>query len=114
MRSRASPRWTRCSAVRGSARARERLRFSYIALPTHRPVYPLGGAVVRHRPLVAIQVQGPSGTRSLTATLDSGSDDTLLPAYLAPGLGIDLDQAPQGEAGTVSGGAPIPYRYAPP
>src|SRR5690349_5506474 len=87
------------------------MRFSYIALPTNRPVYPLVGAMARHRPLVAIQVQGPSGPRSLTATLDSGSDDTLLPAYLATRLGIDWDQAPQGEAGTV-GGAPVPYRNA--
>ena len=87
------------------------MRFPYVALPTRRPVYPLGGILVRHRPLVAIQVRGPSGTRSLTATLDSGSDDTILPAYLAPRLGIDLAQAPEGEAGTV-GGPSIPYRYA--
>jgi hypothetical protein len=87
------------------------VRFPYVALPTRRPVYPLGGALVRHRPLLAVQVRGPSGARSLTATLDSGSDDTLLPAYLAPRLGIDLAQAPAGEAGTV-GGPPIPYHYA--
>ena len=87
------------------------MRFPYVALPTRRPVYPLGGVLVRHRPLVAVQVRGPSGARSLTATLDSGSDDTLLPAYLAPHLGIDLVHAPAGEAGTV-GGTPISYKYA--
>ena len=87
------------------------MRFPYVALPTRRPIYPLGGILVRHRPLVAVQVRGPSGARSLSATLDSGSDDTLLPAYLAPRLGIDLAQAPAGEAGTI-GGSPIPYHYA--
>jgi hypothetical protein len=87
------------------------VRFPYVALPTRRPVYPLGGALVRHRPLVAIQVGGPSGTRSLTATVDSGSDDTILPAYLAPRLGIDLARAPAGEAGTV-GGSAVAYQYA--
>ena len=87
------------------------MRFPYIALPTGQPVYPLKGAVVRHRPLVTVQVRGPSGARSLTATLDSGSDDTLLPAYLAPHLGMDLTQAPEGKSGTV-GGPPVPYHYA--
>lgn len=87
------------------------MRFPYIGLPTRRPIVPLGGSSVRHRPLVAIQARGPSGARSLSATLDSGSDDTLLPAYLAPRLGIDLSHALEGEAGTV-GGPSIPYRYA--
>jgi hypothetical protein len=35
----------------------------------------------------------------------------LLPAYLAPLLGIDLAHAPTGEAGAV-GGTPILYQYA--
>jgi hypothetical protein len=87
------------------------MRFPYVPLPTRRPVYPLGGVLVRYRPLVAIEVRGPTGTRSLTATADSGADDTLLPAHLAPRLGIDVAQAPEGEAGTV-GGPPISYRYA--
>jgi len=87
------------------------MRFPYIALPTRRPVYPLGGTQFRFRPLVVVQVRGPSGTRSLSATFDSGSDDTLLPAYLAPRLGIDLAGAPTGEAGGV-GGSAILYHYA--
>ncbi len=87
------------------------MRFPYIALPTRRPVYPLGGASVRHRPLVALEVRGPSGTRPLTATLDSGADDTLVPTYLAAPLGIDLARAPTGESGTV-GGPPVLYNDA--
>jgi hypothetical protein len=87
------------------------MKFPYIALPTRRPVYLLGGALVRHRPLVALEVRGPSGTRSLTATLDCGADDSLVPAYLAPHLGIDLTRAPEGQSGTV-GGPSVPYHYA--
>lgn len=87
------------------------MRFPYIALPTRQPVYPLGGALARHRPLVTVEVRGPSGGRLITATLDSGADDTLFPAYLAPHLGIDLAKAPEGKSGTV-GGPPVPYHYA--
>ncbi len=46
------------------------VRFPYVALPTHRPVYPLGGVLVRHRPLVTLQVRGSSGAISLTAALE--------------------------------------------
>jgi len=49
--------------------------------------------------------------RRLDANLDCGSDDTIFPAYLAPHLGIDLTNAPEGEAGAI-GGIPILYRYA--
>jgi hypothetical protein len=87
------------------------MRFPYVALPTRRPVYPLGGVQVRHRPLVPIQIGGPSGMRSLDANLDTGSDDTLFPMYLATRLGIDLADAPKGEAGAI-GGPPTPYHYA--
>src|SRR5271157_468635 len=81
--SRVSPRQTQCSVVRGLAR-----RDHEVSL--HRPadssarLPPLGGTQVRYRPLVAVQVRGPSGARFLSATLDSGSDDTLFPAYIAP------------------------------
>jgi hypothetical protein len=53
--------------------------------------------------MVALRVAGPSGSRILDASLDSGSDDTLLPAYLAGRLGVDLAGAPEGEAKAVSG-----------
>jgi hypothetical protein len=49
--------------------------------------------------------------RSLDANLDSGSGDTIFPAYLASRLGIDLSDAPTGEAGVI-GGSTTPYHYA--
>ena len=82
-----------------------------MALATQRPVYPLGGARVRHRPVIPIQIIGPLGSRMLSANLDSGSDDTLFPAHLAQRLGIDLTNVPEGESGAI-GGVPIPYQYA--
>src|SRR5438270_86052 len=87
------------------------MRFPYIAVPTRRPIYPLGGVWFRYRPLVSIRIGGLSGDRILTANLDSGADDTLFPAYLATRLGIDLANAAAGEAGAISGPA-TPYRYA--
>ena len=82
-----------------------------MALATQRPVFPLGGARIRHRPIIPIQIIGPLGSRMLSANLDCGSDDTLFPAHVAPRLGIDLTNAPEGESGAI-GGVPIPYRYA--
>jgi pimeloyl-ACP methyl ester carboxylesterase len=61
--------------------------------------------------MVALRVAGPSGSRILDASLDSGSDDTLLPAYLAGRLGIDVAGAPEREARAI-GGVPVLYRYA--
>src|SRR5271157_3411055 len=108
--SRVSPRQTQCSVVRGLARRDHEVSLhrpadSSACLPPRRHPGPLST-------LVAVQVRGPSGARFLSATLDSGSDDTLFPAYIAPRLGIDLAGAPTGDAGGV-GGSPILYHYAP-
>jgi hypothetical protein len=88
------------------------MRFRYAPLATRLPIYPLGGALVRHRPLLAIEIAGPLGSRVLDASVDSGADDTLFPEYLAPRLGVDLAKAPEGGEGRAVGGAPIAYRYA--
>ena len=64
--------------------------FAYLALPTKRPVAPLGGGMVRHRPIVPVRVFGPLGSRLLDGCIDCGSDDTIFPLSLARQLGIDL------------------------
>jgi hypothetical protein len=87
------------------------MRFRYASLTTRLPVYSLGGAKIRHRPLLAIEITGTLRSRLLDASLDSGSDDTIFPDYLAPLLGIDLAKAPEGESRAV-GGVPNAYRYA--
>jgi len=88
------------------------MRFTYLGLPSRRPIPSLGGAQVRHRPIIPIHLIGPAGSRMLGASLDSGSDDTLFPLHLASRLGVDLANAAEGEARSVSGPA-VRYAYAP-
>ena len=85
--------------------------FPYLPLPTKVPVPSLGGAMVRHRPIVPVRVFGPLGSRLIDGCLDCGSDDTIFPLSLARKLGINLTGAPQGEAHPV-GGKAVPYVYA--
>jgi hypothetical protein len=87
------------------------LRFPYLPLPTHQPVLSLGGAKVRHRPVLAIWLSGPSGTQAFNACVDSACDDTIFPQALAVKLGIDSTGAVQGEARTL-GGTAIPHWYS--
>lgn len=86
--------------------------FPYLALPTKGPVAPLGGAMVRHRPIIPVRLFGPLGSRLIDGCVDCGSDDTIFPMSLAGKLGIDLTGAPPGEACPV-GGTVISYVYAP-
>src|ERR1700686_1061510 len=87
------------------------LRFSYKLLATKNAVPSLGGRMVRPRPLVVVTMIGPAGTIIETAHLDPGSDDCVFPSSSARKIGIDLTDAPQGEAAGV-GIQPVPLRYA--
>jgi hypothetical protein len=73
------------------------VKFNYLPLPTRGPVYPLGGARVRYRPIVPVHIVAPQLLPPLDACIDSASDDTVFPDTLAVRLGIDLANAPQGE-----------------
>ncbi len=66
---------------------------------------------MRPRPVVLVSVVGPAATVVQDALLDTGADDTVFPEALARKLGVDLTNAPIGEASGV-GGAPLPVRYA--
>lgn len=62
--------------------------FPYIPLPTQRPIPSLGGAKVRHRPLIPIQLMGaPGAAASLVrdGCVDSASDDTIFRNRLPEG-----------------------------
>jgi hypothetical protein len=87
------------------------LRFAYAHIPVPRPVVPLRGRWSRPRPLVAVAVIGPAGTKVRTGLLDSGSDDTVFPEPLAGDIGIDLANAPAGQAAAANRGA-MAVRYA--
>ena len=85
--------------------------FPYLPLPTRVAIPSLGGARVRHRPIISIRLIGPMGSRLYDGCVDSAADDTVFPAALAKTLGIDLTNAPQGEAQPV-GGLVLRYSYA--
>ncbi len=85
--------------------------FHYTPLQVPAPVWTLGGRSERPRPIVTISLIGPTATLVRRALLDTGADDTVLPEDLAAMLGIDLSQAPIGEARGMSG-QPLPVRYA--
>ena len=74
------------------------LEFPFMSLP--------GGIT---RPIVAVEVEGPSGCRILDGLLDTGSDRTILPSREASAIGIALPSTPDGWFKT-AGGVSIPYR----
>lgn len=55
------------------------LRFRYQLAPTSGFVIPLGGRTVRPRPVIAVTIVGPAGSRIREAILDTASDDTVFP-----------------------------------
>jgi hypothetical protein len=75
------------------------------------PVPGLGGATVVPRPLLAVRITGPSGSRLRDGLLDTGADETILDPSVAPLIGVDLSQAPQREVNLVGRGR-ILCRYA--
>jgi hypothetical protein len=87
------------------------MRFPYQARHVRQPIYPLGGSLTRHYPLMPLIVSGPNGGWLRDCLLDSGADDTLFPEAAAIALGIDLTGAPTGRAAQ-AGGIAIQYSYA--
>jgi hypothetical protein len=86
------------------------MRFPYLTLRTHRPVYSLGGSTTRFAPVFSVGVDGPLGTYAIDCRLDSGADDTVFPLRVARTVGIVLTGAPIGES-QVTGGAVLSYQY---
>ena len=87
------------------------LLYHYVPVRVPQPVWPLGGRWVRPRPLINITLIGPTATVIRRAKLDTGADDTLFPESLAAQIGLDLTNAPVGEAKSL-GAFPAPLRYA--
>ena len=87
------------------------MRFLYSRLPVRQAVVSLGARWVRPRPLLLVTVVGPLGVYVRHALLDTAADDCVFPEYVAAKIGIDLANAPVGEASGV-GAAPVVVRYA--
>jgi hypothetical protein len=87
------------------------MRFPYMAKPTRTPIYSLGGASHLHLPMFAITIITPAGRRAVDGMVDSGATDVIFPSYLAQRVGVDLTNAPLGQA-RQAGGAVLAFRYA--
>jgi hypothetical protein len=87
------------------------MRFPYLAKALRRPVYSLGGAKVIYLPMFGVTILSPNGPVSVDGLVDSGSTDVIFPLTTAQACGIDLTNAPVGEA-QQAGGATLPFRYA--
>ena len=75
------------------------------------PVPALGGGTIMPRPILAIRITGPSGSRLRDGLLDTGADETILDPSVAPLVGVDLSNALEREVNLVGRGR-IPCRYA--
>ena len=67
------------------------MRFSYRAFevwPT--PARPHVSVI--YRPMVPVHVIGPKGESAVLGLVDTGADETLLPAFLIDPLGLDIDR----------------------
>ncbi len=87
------------------------MRFQYVGSASAEPVIPLGGVMLRFRPIVEIGIIGPRMTMFRKGTLDTGADDTVLPLSWAGPLGVDLTNAPMGKA-KAANGTSLQYYYA--
>jgi hypothetical protein len=62
----------------------------YTLCPVRSPVPALGGAKIMPRPLLPVQITGPSGSRLRDGLLDTGADETILDPSVAGQIGVDL------------------------
>lgn len=84
-------------------------RYKIVAVP--HAVVSLGGRWSRPRPIVTVSVIGPSNTAAADGRLDTGADDTIFSERLAARIGLDLTNAPLGQATTATL-ANVPVRYS--
>jgi hypothetical protein len=79
--------------------------------PTPQPS--LGGGRDRPRPVLAVRVLGPGGDRILDGLLDSGSDDTIFPAWVGALVGLDLTSIPEHKIALAGRPQPLFTRFVP-
>lgn len=84
----------------------------YTPCPVRTAVPALGGATVVPRPILALRITGPSGSRLRDGLLDTGADETIVDPSVAPLIGVDLSQAPEREIYLIGRGR-VRCRYTP-
>ena len=88
-------------------------RYPFISIPTSAPVVSLGGRLAWPRPIIPIVAINPRNLvwRQFRGTIDTAADDTVFHEKTARLLGIDLTNAPVGQAEGTTGVA-ISVKYA--
>jgi hypothetical protein len=89
------------------------VRVAYLAGKARTPQPSLRGGLVRYRPIIAVRVSGPGGTWILDGLLDSGSDDTIFPEWVAAMIGVDLTIAVEHDIQLAGRGKPLRCRFLP-
>jgi hypothetical protein len=89
------------------------LIFPIQQLRSRTPIISLGGSWYRQKPIIPIEVIGPTGQFGTQISVDSGADDVVFPIRLAPSLGVDLSGGPQRHAGGIGAPSPVGLLYAP-
>jgi hypothetical protein len=84
----------------------------YLPVQTRQPIPSLGNSLVRYRPVLAVQVTGPTGGVLRDGLLDTGSDGTIFEESVATLIGVDLSQAPGRSVGLVGRPQPVQCRFA--
>jgi len=88
------------------------MTFRYSLKKTHRPVQSLNGRMARPRAIISFAISGRGGLHAdREGLLDTGADDTVFEGWIAAKIGLDLTDAPEGEAQGV-GGVVTAVRYA--
>src|SRR5262245_13793637 len=71
-----------------------RVIFPFRVYNTGRPIPSLGGATLRHKPVISLYAFGPKGVGAAPVLVDSGCDDVILPVTVARRIGVDLTNSP--------------------
>jgi hypothetical protein len=87
------------------------MRFAYDRINSSTPILSLGGRFSRPRPMLPITLIGPSGSHLMDGLIDSGSDETIFPEYVAGIVGIDLAGATGGCTHGIGAGS-LTVRFA--
>jgi len=87
------------------------VKIHYLAGKAKTPQMTLGGGLIRYRPIMAVRISGPGGSYFLDGLLDTGSDETIFPEWVAAMIGVDLSLGADQEVHLAGRGKPIRCRY---
>ena len=87
------------------------MRVPYTVFKAQAPQPSLGGGLDRPRPITPARIYGPSGDYLIDGQLDSGADDTIVPAWVGAAIGIDLTSIPEHFITLVGRPQPIRCRF---